>query len=119
LPDPKVEPRTSDDESIHAEALTLAAAGVSLSKQTMHRAHDPMAETADLGAYRLGRKTPRRNYARRFRYAPFAVGAALIWVALQGVKRKIPKTSRDPKTLKRLAKPIVVLCGIGLSGINI
>ena len=37
----------------------------------------------------MGRKDLRRKYARRFWYAPFAVGAALIWVGFQGVKRKI------------------------------
>jgi hypothetical protein len=69
------------------EALTSAAAGVSLSKQTMHRARDPKTETFGWQEHRLGQKTLRRNYARRFRYAPFAVGAALIWGSVLGVKR--------------------------------
>jgi hypothetical protein len=37
--------RTSDDENLNAEALMFAAAGVSLSQHTMHRAHDPEVET--------------------------------------------------------------------------
>ena len=64
-----------------------AAAGVSLSKQTMHRAHDPGVEThVGREGHHMGRKDPRRKYARRFWYTPFAVGAALIWAALWGVK---------------------------------
>jgi len=118
LPDPKVEPRTSDDENIHAEALTFAAAGVSLSKQTMHRAHDLIGRDLRLGSLPLGHKTLRRNYARRFRYAPFAVGAALIWGVILGVKRKIPEILRGLKTLKSFVKPIVLLCRPRLSGIN-
>ena len=59
----------------------------------MHRAHDrwtdPVVETDGREGYHLGRKDLRRNYARRFWYAPFAVGAALIWVVPWGVKRKI------------------------------
>jgi len=40
-----VELRTSDGRNLHApEAQTSAAAGVSLSKQTMHRAHDHLPE---------------------------------------------------------------------------
>ena len=68
------------------KALTLAAAGVSLSKHTMHRTHDRAVETPGRGAYHLGRKTLRRKYARRFWYTPFAVGAALIWGSVLGVK---------------------------------
>src|SRR5689334_3529619 len=100
MSDPKAGLRTSDDESIRAEALTLAAAGVSLSKQTMHRAHDLTGRDLRLESLPLGHKTLRRNYARRFRYAPFAVGAALIWVVLRGVKRKIPEILRCSKMLK-------------------
>jgi len=44
----------------------------------MHRAHDPGVETDSCEGYHLGRKDPRRKYARRLWYAPFAVGAALI-----------------------------------------
>ena len=62
-----------------------AAAGVSLSKQTMHRAHDPGVETFGKRNH-LGRKTLHRKYARCLWYAPFAVGAALIWGGLLGVK---------------------------------
>jgi hypothetical protein len=79
LPDPKVRPRTSDDENASAEAKTFAAAGVSLSNSTMHRAHDPEVETRDWLGTAWAEKASRRKYARRFRYAPFAVGAALIW----------------------------------------
>ena len=68
------------------KAQTSAAAGVSLSKQTMHRAHDPGVETFGRTGNLLGRKTLHRNYARCFRYAPFAVGAALIWGSVLGVK---------------------------------
>ena len=68
------------------KAQTSAAAGVSLSKQTMHRAHDPGVETFGR-RHHLGRKTLRRKYARRFWYTPFAVGAALIWGWVWGVKR--------------------------------
>jgi hypothetical protein len=87
------EPMRSSSELATAEtfallkAQTSAAAGVSLSKQTMHRAHDPGVETFGRTGNRLGRKTLRRNYARRFRYTPFAVGAALIWGSVWGVKR--------------------------------
>jgi hypothetical protein len=87
------EPMRSSSELATAEtfallkAQTSAAAGVSLSKQTMHRAHDPGVETFGRTGNRLGRKTLRRNYARRFRYTPFAVGAALIWGWVWGVKR--------------------------------
>ena len=86
------EPMRSSSELATAEtfallkAQTSAAAGVSLSKQTMHRAHDPGVETFGR-RHHLGRKTLRRKYARRFWYTPFAVGAALIWATLLGVKR--------------------------------
>ena len=83
----------------------------------MHRAHDLVVETFGCEGYHLGRKTLRRNYARRFRYAPFAVGAALIWGAHQGVKRKIANVLRRPKSLKKPIKPIVFLSSGGLSGI--
>ena len=66
----------------------------------------------------MGRKTLRRKYARRFLYTPFAVGAALIWAAHRGVKRKIAIVLRRRKALKMLVKPIVVLSRTGLSGIN-
>ena len=87
------EPMRSSSELATAEtfallkAQTSAAAGVSLSKQTMHRAHDPGVETFGGTRNRQGRKTLRRNYARRFRYTPFSVGAALIWGSVLGVKR--------------------------------
>ena len=95
----------------------IAAAGVSLSKQTMHRTHDRRPRPC-WGAYHLGRKTLRRKYARRLWYTPFAVGAALIWVAYRGVKPKITAVFRAPNALKMPVKPIVLLCLPGLSGIN-
>ena len=76
-----------------------------------------MAETPGWGSVHLGRKTLRRKYARRFWYTPFAVGAALIWAAHQGVKRKIANVLRSPKSLKKRVKPIVFLSPAGLSGI--
>jgi hypothetical protein len=48
-----------------------------------------VVETDGREGYHLGRKNLRRKYARRCWYAPFAVGAALIWAAFLGVKRKI------------------------------
>jgi len=96
----------------------IAAAGVSLSKQTMHRTHGPKPETPCWGACHLGRKTLRRKYARRFWYTPFAVGAALICAAYRGVKPKIEAIFQAPNALKMPVKPIVLLCLPGLSGIN-
>jgi len=46
-----------------AAGLAIAAAGVSLSNQTMHRAHDPGIETDSREGYHLGRKTLRHKYA--------------------------------------------------------
>jgi hypothetical protein len=84
----------------------------------MHRAHDLAVETySELGTVRA-EEPSRRNYARRCRYAPFAVGAALIWGVILGVKRKIPEILRGLKTLKSFVKPIVLLCRPRLSGIN-
>ena len=48
------------------KALTIAAAGVSLSKQTMHRTHDREVETLGQAGNRQGRKTLHRSYARCF-----------------------------------------------------
>jgi hypothetical protein len=56
--DPKAGLRTSDGRNIRAEAQTPAAAGVSLSKQTMHRTHGPEAETLWQTGTRWGQKTP-------------------------------------------------------------
>ena len=67
---------------------------------------------------RQGRKTLRRNYARRFRYTPFSVGAALIWAALRGVKRKIANVRRPLLSSKKAIKPMVLLWPVGLFGIN-
>ena len=88
-------------ETFVRKAQTSAAAGVSLSKQTMHRAHDPNSAFGpgpSGGTGHLGRETLRRKYARRFLYTPFAVGAALIWAALLGVKRKIADLLRESGT---------------------
>lgn len=125
MPNPKVGlVRTSDDEIIDAldpkkKALTIAAAGVSLSKQTMHRTHDREVETLWAIREPSGSKNPASQLRAMFRYAPFAVGAALIWVCLWGVKRKIAIVRQDAKALKNRVKPIVLLCSKALSGINI
>ena len=66
----------------------IAAAGVSLSKHTMHRTHDREVETlGNPGTVRVEEPCIALTL-RCFRYAPFAVGAALIWADLWGVKRK-------------------------------
>ena len=74
-------------ETSARKALTSAAAGVSLSKQTMHRAHDPRGSGPSGERAYLGQEPFRCKYAQRFLYAPFAVGAALIWGSVLGVKR--------------------------------
>jgi hypothetical protein len=48
---------------------------------------------SDERAY-LGRRTLRCKYTATFFYAPFAVGAALIWAVPWGVKRKIADVLR-------------------------
>jgi hypothetical protein len=87
------EPMRSSSELATAEtfallkAQTSAAAGVSLSKQTMHRAHDPCGSRPFGERAYLGQEPYRCKYAQRFLYAPFSVGAALIWGWVWGVKR--------------------------------
>ena len=65
----------------------IAAAGVSLSKQTMHRAHDPTVETFNWRGTCWVVKPRAIGIPRRLSVTPFVVGAALIWVAFRGVKR--------------------------------
>jgi len=66
-----------------------------------------------------GSKNPASQLRAMFRYAPFAVGAALIWADLWGVKPKMPIFRQTAKALKNRVKPIVLLCPNRLSGINI
>ena len=65
-------------ETSARKALTSAAAGVSLSKQTMHRAHDLAVGT-------FGEPAPPGQ--EPFRSAPLAAGDGLIWGSVLGVKR--------------------------------
>src|SRR5205085_1177328 len=67
----------------------------------------------------LGSQNPSPQLRATFRYAPFAVGAALIWMWFGGVKRKIADVRQGPSGLKMRVKPIVLLCPDRLSGIYI
>ena len=66
----------------------IAAAGVSLSKQTMHRAHDPGVETFNWQGTSWVLKPGATGIPWRLSVTPFVSGAALIWVTFRGVKRK-------------------------------
>jgi len=71
-----VELRTSDGRNLHApEAQTSAAAGVSLSKQTMHRAHDPDVETFGRTGNRLGSQNPSPQLRATFLVHPVRRGS--------------------------------------------
>ena len=65
----------------------IAAAGVSLSKQTMHRAHDTTVETFNWQGRSRVLKPSAIGVPRRLSATPFVSGAALIWAAFRGVKR--------------------------------
>jgi hypothetical protein len=66
----------------------IAAAGVSLSKQTMHRAHDQTVETFNSRATRWVLKPGAIAIPRRLSVTPFVSGGALIWATFRSVKRK-------------------------------
>ena len=101
------------------EALTSAAAGVSLSKQTMHRAHDPEIETfgwpgtvwvtkpfAAITRDAFG--TPRSPWEPRLYGGRF-------WVSNPKLQNVYGELGEPQKPVK----PIVLLCPDRLSGINI
>ena len=101
------------------KALTIAAAGVSLSKQTMHRTHDREVETLGQAGNRQGRKTLHRSYARCFGtprspWEPRLYGGRF-WVS--NAKLQIPYGEAGKP--QKPVKPIVFLCRLRLSGINI
>ena len=66
----------------------IAAAGVSLSKQTMHRAHDPGVETVNRRGTLWVLKPSATGIPWRLSATPFVSGAALIWATFRGVKLK-------------------------------
>ena len=66
----------------------IAAAGVSLSKQTMHRAHDPQVETVNRQGHSRVLKPAATPSPWRLSVTPFVSGAALIWAPFRGVKLK-------------------------------
>ena len=106
-------------ETFTSKTQTSAAAGVSLSNQTMHRAHGPEAETHFTGGTDLGRKTLHRKYARRFG-TPRSPWEARLYGTVEGtVNRKIAVIWQGVEGAKTPVKPIVLLCPDGLSGINI
>ena len=106
MPNPKV------------KALTIAAAGVSLSKQTMHRTHDREVETLWQAGNRQGRKTLHRSYARCFG-TPRSPWEPRLYGPTFGVSNgKITIVVQSAKSLKNNVKPIVLLCPNRLSGIN-
>jgi hypothetical protein len=65
----------------------FAAAGVSLSYQTMHRAHDPWVETLNERCSG-GSFDPPASVSGAVPAAPFVSGAALIWGCLLTVNEK-------------------------------
>jgi len=75
------EPMRSSSELATAEtfallkAQTSAAAGVSLSKQTMHRAHDPEVETFGRTGNRLGSQNPSPQLRATFLVHPVRRGS--------------------------------------------
>ena len=66
----------------------IAAAGVSLSQQTMHRALDATVETFDKPATARSWNPAPLASPWRLSATPFVSGAALIWATFRGVKLK-------------------------------
>jgi hypothetical protein len=119
------EPMRSSSELATAEtfallkAQTSAAAGVSLSKQTMHRAHDPEVETfGELGTVWVAKPfaaitrdvfgTPRSPWEPRLYGGRF-------WVSNPKLQNVYGELGEPQKPVE----PIVLLCPVRLSGINI
>jgi hypothetical protein len=65
--------------SRRSETRVSAAAGVSLSNQTMHRTRDLAVETHLSERRRFGSQNPPSQVHATFRYTPLSVGGALIW----------------------------------------
>jgi hypothetical protein len=101
------------------KALTLAAAGVSLSKHTMHRTHDRSAETPDRERTIWVAK-PYAASTRDVFGTPRSPWEPRLYGCLTGVSNlKIPDVFQRLKRLKRRVKPIVLLSRRRLSGIYI
>jgi len=99
--------------------LMIAAAGVSLSKHTMHRTHDPEIETFDdVGASVPGFWPAAPSLSGRFRRRRSPWEPRLYGRPFGVSNPKITNLRIVRKTLKTPTKSIVLLCLTGLSGIN-